>query len=116
MAKEFSKSFYSSAAWQKARHAYIMYRIAIDGGLCEIWDEVVGHAIGQLADFGRRMCAHRVEIAKQDALDIDTGMDIVGDDFLTHLLGVAVGRCGRLDWGLFGYRILVRLAIHCARR
>ena len=42
MAKEFSKSFYSSAAWQKARHAYIMHRIAIDGGLCEVCGETVG--------------------------------------------------------------------------
>ena len=45
MAKEFSKSFYSSKAWQKARHAYIMHRIAIDGGLCEVCGEVPGYIV-----------------------------------------------------------------------
>ena len=45
MAKEFSKSFYSSALWQKARHAYIMQRIAIDGGLCECCHKVPGYIV-----------------------------------------------------------------------
>ena len=45
MAKEFSKSFYSSAAWQTARHAYIMHRISIDGGLCERCHSVPGYIV-----------------------------------------------------------------------
>ena len=45
MAKEFSKSFYSSAAWQTARHAYIMQRISIDGGLCERCHSVPGYIV-----------------------------------------------------------------------
>ena len=45
MAKEFSKSFYSSTVWQKARHAYIMKRIGIDGGMCERCHKAPGYIV-----------------------------------------------------------------------
>lgn len=35
MAKDFAKSFYSSAAWKHCRASYIAKRMAVDGGLCE---------------------------------------------------------------------------------
>lgn len=35
MAKEFSRPFYSSAAWLACRQSYIAERIKADGGLCE---------------------------------------------------------------------------------
>jgi len=35
MAQEFAKTFYRSCAWRRTRAAYIAYRKAIDGGLCE---------------------------------------------------------------------------------
>lgn len=36
MSKEFAKGFYNSKRWDKTRRAYIMHRISVDGGLCEI--------------------------------------------------------------------------------
>lgn len=45
MAKEWAKWFYNSAAWLKARAAYIKYRIQIDGGLCETCHEVPGYIV-----------------------------------------------------------------------
>ncbi len=42
MAREFAKQFYRSQAWQRARGAYIDEREAVDGGLCELCEEVPG--------------------------------------------------------------------------
>ena len=36
------KQFYRSRAWKLARRAYIEYRRAIDGGLCEVCHEEPG--------------------------------------------------------------------------
>ena len=36
------KQFYKTKAWQRARQAYIDYRIALDGGLCEVCHEELG--------------------------------------------------------------------------
>lgn len=36
------KQFYKSQLWRKARQAYIDYRLAIDGGLCEVCHEEPG--------------------------------------------------------------------------
>ncbi len=36
------KQFYKSRAWKRARDAYIAYRCAIDGGLCEVCHEELG--------------------------------------------------------------------------
>lgn len=36
------KQFYRSTAWKRARQAYIDYRMAIDGGLCEVCHEEPG--------------------------------------------------------------------------
>jgi len=36
------KQFYKSKAWLRARQAYINYRMAIDGGLCEQCKEEPG--------------------------------------------------------------------------
>lgn len=45
MAKEFAKTFYNSKRWRKCRAAYIAYRQAIDGGLCESCHEVPGYIV-----------------------------------------------------------------------
>ena len=45
MAKEFAKAFYNSKRWRKCRGAYIAYRQAIDGGLCESCHEVPGYIV-----------------------------------------------------------------------
>lgn len=42
MAKDFSKSFYKSRAWQACRDSYIRERMMIDGGLCEICGQNLG--------------------------------------------------------------------------
>lgn len=36
------KQFYKSQEWKRARWAYIAYRIALDGGLCEVCHEELG--------------------------------------------------------------------------
>lgn len=36
------RQFYKSTAWKQARAAYISYRQAIDGGLCEVCHEEPG--------------------------------------------------------------------------
>ena len=36
------KQFYKSQAWKRARRAYIDYRMAVDGGLCEKCGEEPG--------------------------------------------------------------------------
>ena len=36
------KQFYKSRAWKRARDAYIAYRQAIDGGLCEVCHDEPG--------------------------------------------------------------------------
>ena len=42
MAREFSKAFYKSMAWRRAREAYVEERKAIDGGLCELCQDEPG--------------------------------------------------------------------------
>lgn len=45
MAREFAKKFYDSSAWKKSRAAYIAYRRAIDGGMCESCHAVPGYIV-----------------------------------------------------------------------
>ena len=37
--------FYHSTAWKRARAAYIAYREAIDGGLCEVCHDQIGDTV-----------------------------------------------------------------------
>ena len=86
--------------------------------LRNIGDQVVGRAIGQLADKCSRMGTYRVEIAKDNALDGCSAMDIIADNLFINLLGIAVRRQRRLDRCMLRYRqmLLGRLAVDCARR
>lgn len=45
MAKDFSKSFYNSKAWECCRLAYIEKRITVDGGMCERCKERTGYIL-----------------------------------------------------------------------
>ena len=45
MAKDFSKAFYGSKAWQQCRDAYIAHRKSVDGGMCENCHEVPGYIV-----------------------------------------------------------------------
>lgn len=40
--KEFAKRFYKSKKWQKCRKAYIDKRVMLDGGMCEVCQEMPG--------------------------------------------------------------------------
>jgi 5-methylcytosine-specific restriction endonuclease McrA len=39
------KQFYRSTAWKKARQAFIDFRMAIDGGLCQVCGEELGKIV-----------------------------------------------------------------------
>lgn len=39
------KQFYKSMAWRRARDAYIQYRKAIDGGICEVCGQEIGKIV-----------------------------------------------------------------------
>ena len=43
--REFAKAFYKSRAWQQCRAGYIAYRRGLDGGMCEICQEVPGYIV-----------------------------------------------------------------------
>lgn len=45
MAKEFAKPFYKSQKWKKCREAFVKYRIAVDGGICEDCGDAVGEIV-----------------------------------------------------------------------
>lgn len=45
MAQAFAKAFYRSKEWERARLAYISYRRAIDGGLCETCKDRLGKIV-----------------------------------------------------------------------
>lgn len=45
MAKEFSKAFYKSKAWQSCRRSYIANRVLVDGGMCERCKIRVGYIV-----------------------------------------------------------------------
>ena len=58
-------------------------------GLCYVRDEVVGYTVRQLADECRRVSTDWVEVAQNDTLDVGTAVDVVGNDLLVDLLGIA---------------------------
>lgn len=39
------QAFYHSAAWKRSRRAYIAYRRAIDGGMCEVCHNQIGDTV-----------------------------------------------------------------------
>lgn len=45
MAKEFAKKFYNSKKWERCRDSFIEERVMIDGGLCEVCQEVPGYIV-----------------------------------------------------------------------
>lgn len=45
MAQEFARKFYDSTAWRRCRGAYIQYRMAVDGGMCETCHERPGYIV-----------------------------------------------------------------------
>ena len=48
------------------------------------------------------MSSNRVEVAQNDALDVGTAVDVVGNDLLVNLLGIAVRRCSLLMRAVLG--------------
>ena len=45
MARDFAKSFYKSAAWQRCRDGFIAYRRSIDGGVCQRCHDMPGYIV-----------------------------------------------------------------------
>ncbi len=45
MAKEYAKAFYDSKQWRHCRKSFIAYRIAVDGGLCELCHDRLGYIV-----------------------------------------------------------------------
>lgn len=45
MARDFAKSFYKSAAWQRCRDGFIAYRRSIDGGVCQRCHDQPGYIV-----------------------------------------------------------------------
>lgn len=45
MAKTWAKGFYNSKKWKDCRSSYISIRQSIDGGMCEMCHQNVGHII-----------------------------------------------------------------------
>ena len=39
------KQFYKSLVWRRARAGYVSYRIAVDGGLCEVCGQRLGKIV-----------------------------------------------------------------------
>ena len=82
--------------------------------LREIWNQILRHTVGELADLCGGMCTDRIKVTEDYALERCAGIDDVCDDFLGDLLGVAVRGSCLFDGRLFGHRILVRLSIDSA--
>ena len=43
--KEWAEAFYGSRKWRKCRNAYTRKRVGIDGGMCEICHDNIGHIV-----------------------------------------------------------------------
>ena len=50
MAKDYSKNFYKSKAWQSCRKSYIGNRIHIDGGMCEHCKRKPGYIVDHVLE------------------------------------------------------------------
>lgn len=50
------KQFYKTAAWRRARQAYIDERISIDGGLCEVCGQELGKIVHHVVWLDDRNC------------------------------------------------------------
>ena len=87
-----------------------------DSCLCYERNEVVRHAVRQLADFCRRVSTNRVEVSKNDALDRGTAVDIVGNNLLVDFLCIAIRRCRLLVRSILcnGEVFWLRLTIYSA--
>ena len=86
--------------------------------LSYVRNQVVWHTVWQLTDFCRWMSTDWVEVSQDDTLDVSTTMDIVCDDLLVHLLGIAIRRSSLLMRSLLSYRqvLWLRLTVNGAGR
>ena len=91
-------------------------RANADSRLCEVGYEVGRYAVGHFADDSRRMSADRIKVSQQNSLDGSAALNVVLDNLLVYLLGIAIGALGFLDGGLFGHGqvLLVRLTVDSA--
>lgn len=62
MAKKWAASFYHSLKWRACRNSYIMHRMQIDGGLCEVCGLEVGYIVHHVRELDEASI-HDPEIA-----------------------------------------------------
>lgn len=74
MAKEFAKAFYNSKRWKKCREAYIAYRCAVDGGMCESCHEVPGYIVH-----------HKIELNPENINDPDIALSFSNLKYDCHV-------------------------------
>ena len=71
---------------------YAQFFADTDGGLGQVWDKVLGNAVGQFSYFGGWVCPYRVEITENDLFERSAGMNGIFNNFFANLFGIAVGR------------------------
>ena len=81
------------------------------GDLGDIGHQVVGDALGVLADQARRMSADGVEVTEQHDVPLGVGGVDVHEDLLNHPLGPTIGVGRGLLGVLFGDGRIVRVAV-----
>ncbi len=60
------------------------------------------------------MCANRVEVAQNNALEGRSGVNYVGNDFFADLFGVSVRRSCLFDWCGFGNGVFIGFTVNGA--
>ena len=82
-----------------------------DGDLGDVGHQVVGDALGVLADQARRMGTDGIEVTEQHDVPLGVGGVDVHEDLLNHPLGPTIGVGRGLLGVLFGDRRIVRIAV-----
>ena len=85
---------------------------AAHGDLRHVGHEVVGDALGVLADHARGVRAHRVEVPQEGAAPVRVGGADVLDDLLHEVLGLAVGVGAVAGGVLLVHGQVLGLAVH----
>ena len=92
MAREFAKPFYNSAAWKKARAAYIAHRKSIDGGMCESCRQRPGYIVH-----------HKTELSPQNISDPGITLDFGNFKYDCHVCHNREGKGTQDAAGLVRY-------------
>ena len=92
---------------------YFQFTSQADSRLRNIWQKIIGHAIGQFTYLSRRMGTNRIEITQQNRRQGMIGIDSIRNDIFCYLFRIAVRRQSFLNRSILCYRQHIRLAVHC---